>query len=54
MVPDTVPTPTANCTPAQQIEVQVIPTGDPEGMTGGLARALTQDLQGMRKACSLN
>ena len=30
-------------------KVQVIPTGDPEGMTGGLARALTQDLQSIRK-----
>ena len=54
MVPDTVPTPTANRVLAQQIEVQVVPTGDLEGMTGGPARALTWDLQGTRKACSLN
>ena len=54
MLPDTVSTPTANRTPAQQIEVQVIPTRDPEGMTGGPARALTRDLQGTTKACLLN
>ena len=54
MVPDTVLTPTANRAPAQQIKVQVVPTGDPEGMTGGPARALTRDLQGTRKACLLN
>ena len=54
MVPDTMPTPTANCALAQQIEVQVVPTGDPEGMTGGPARAPTRNLQGMRKACLLN
>ena len=54
-VPDTVPTPTANRTPARLIKVQVILTMDPEGMTGGLARALTWDLQGTRKkACLLN
>ena len=54
-VPDTVPTPTANRALAQLIKVQVILTGDPGGMTGGLARALTWDLQGTRKkACSLN
>ena len=50
MVPDTVLTPTASRAPAQQIEVQVVPNGDPEGMTGGPARALTRDLQSMRKA----
>ena len=54
MVPDTVPTPTANRAPAQQIEVQVVPTGDLESMTGGLARAPTRDLQGTRKACLPN
>ena len=55
IVPDTVPMPTANRTPAQWIKVQVIPTGDPEGMIGGPAGALTRDLQGMgKKAWVLN
>ena len=55
IVPDTMPMPTTNHAPAQYLKVQVIPTGDPEGMTGGLARALTQDLQGIRKkAWALN
>ena len=54
IVPGTVPMPTTNRTPAQ-LKVQVILTGDPEGMTGGLARALTQDLQSIRnKAWALN
>ena len=54
IVPDTVPTLTANRTLAQQIEVQVVPTRDPEGMAGDPARALTRDLRGTRKACLLN
>ena len=54
-VPDTVPTPTANRAPAQLIKVQVILTGDPGGLTRGLARGLTRDFQGTRKkACLLN
>ena len=48
IVPDTVPMPTANRTPVEQIKVQVVPTGGP-------ARALTQDLQSIRKkAWALN
>ena len=55
IVPDTVPMPTTNHALAQQLKVQVIPNGDPEGMTGGPARALTQDLQSIRKkAWALN
>ena len=54
MVPDTVPMPTTSRAPAQ-LKVQVIPTGDPEGMTGGPARAPTQNLQSIRmKAWALN
>ena len=54
IVPDTVPMPTTSHAPTQ-LKVQVIPTGDPEGMTGGLARALTQNLQSIRtKAWALN
>ena len=48
IVPDTVLIPTTNRAPAQ-IKVQVMPTGDPEGLTGGLAKALTQDLRSIRK-----
>ena len=55
IVPDTVPMPTANRALAQWIKVQVILTGDPEGMIGGPAGALTRDLQGMgKKAWVLN
>ena len=54
IVPSTVPMPTTNCAPAQ-LKVRVIPTGDPEGMTRGPARALSQDLQSIRKkAWALN
>ena len=54
IVPNTVPMPTTSHAPAQ-LKVQVIPTGDPESMTGGPARALTQDLQSIRKkAWALN
>ena len=53
-VPDTMPIPIANRAPAQQIKVQVVPTGGPEDMTGGPARVPTRDLQDMRKACLLN
>ena len=54
IVPDTVLMPTTSRAPAQ-LKVQVIPTGDPEGMTKGPARALTQDLQSIRKkAWALN
>ena len=49
IIPDTVLIPTTNCAPAQWIKVWVILTGDPEGMTGGPARALTQDLQNIKK-----
>ena len=53
MVPDTVPMPTTNRALAQQ--VLVIPTGDPEGMTGDPARAPTKGLQSiMKKAWVLN
>ena len=53
-VPGTVPMPTTNRAPAQ-LKVRVISTGDLEGMTGGPARALTQDLQSIRKkAWALN
>ena len=45
IVPGTIPMPTTNCA----LKVQVIPTGDPVGMTGGPARALTQNLQSIRK-----
>ena len=48
IVPDTILMPTTNCAPAQ-LKVQVILTRDPEGMTGGPARALTQNLQSIRK-----
>ena len=51
IVAGTIPMPTTNRTP----KVQVIPTGDPVGMTGGQARALTQNLQSIRKkAWALN
>ena len=51
IVSGTVPMLTTNHAP----KVQVIPTGDPVGMTGGPARALTQNLQSIRKkAWALN
>ena len=54
MVPDTMPMPMTSHAPAQ-LKVQVILTGDLEGMTGGPARALTQNLQNIRtKAWALN
>ena len=45
IIPDTILMPTTDRAP----KVQVIPTGDPEGMTGGPARALTQNLQSIRR-----
>ena len=51
IIPDTILMPTTDRTP----KVQVIPTRDPEGMTGGPARALTRNLQSIRrKAWALN